>query len=64
MTQLAWEHREIVVGYAIPIKQNQKNQPKNFNDRILDTASGGLQWLLQENSSDFSSGFKQQFCKG
>lgn len=45
-------------------KKNQKNRPKNFNHRILDTASGGLQWLLQENSSNFSSGFKQQFYKG
>lgn len=66
MTQLAWEHREILVGYAIPIKKkrNQKNQPKNFNHRILGTASSGLQWLLQEQNSNFSSVFKQQFCKG
>ena len=26
MTQLAWEHREILVGYAIPIKKKEKKK--------------------------------------
>lgn len=32
MTQLAWEHREILVGYAIPIKEKkfQKTNPKTL----------------------------------
>ena len=40
-------------------KKKKKKQRKSFNHRILGTASGGLQWLLQEKNSKFSSVFKQ-----
>jgi len=64
MTQLDWEQREILVGWALLIKKKKKsNEQHNFNHRILGRASSGLQWLLQEQNANFSSVFKCQFCK-
>lgn len=44
--------------FPLEKKKKKKTNPQHFNHRILGTASGGLQSLLQEQNANFSFVFK------